>query len=299
MMDADTRGWRMEAPGKLGAGDARLRGSLVVKSLSTTNDPYTEGGFYIESNLSEEGVLGADNTIYFLHPELDPPWPAQLGTVYYPYNEDFPDTPESQHLYMHTWLGDDSEGLGTPKFFLTVENPSGEEAHPYRTYARLTAEEIQVNGITIVKPPLRVLTGNDTSVPDGDETTLDISTSLMSNTSIDGDVYIGFDDASNVVRPLIPGWYTVEATIAAEGPDEFYAYYGINIGPLTPVDDGDTTILSASSYRGGALGTTDIIRGTFEFDGVDDYLRIRALQGSGSSQDIRIIRLELRYASLP
>lgn len=298
-----TRGWRLEADGNANFYNAILRGDLLVKTLRTTNDPWTEGGFYIESTLADETTLGGgNNVIYFMHPELDPPWPAQVGSHYYAYNPSFPDSPEAQHIYMHPWLGDDSEGLGEPKLWLTVENPSGEEAHPFRTYARLTADEIQVNGITIVKPPLGIFSGNGTSVTSsgvGGEQTLDLRTEILRNTALDGTHYMGFTSGSGspYVRPLIPGYYRIDMTVSALGPDEYYAYFGVNIGPLSPVSDANTEILIGGPFFGGPIGSSQSVGGTFYFDG-SQYLRIRALQGSGSTQTLQIQRLEVKFASL-
>lgn len=292
----DTHGWRIESNGKAAFNDVRLRGNLVVKTLSTTNDPYVEGGIYLESSL-EGGALNANNSIFFLHPDLGPPWPAQISSFV---NEPDPpgegDFAGNNGLLIHPYLGDDSEGLGRPKLYLINEESGGN--------MYFEGDDIYVNGVTLARPPLLVGQGVDTTCLNSTFTTLGLFGLAYHQThNAAGDAFITLDTGSNTIRPLIPGWYTCEAVINYTGPTQYYGASSFLIGPNTGVGHVPYT-LEASEDHGGTLASTHSIKGTFYFDGdlngPESTVRIRALQVSGGSKtDIRVLRFEIKFASLP
>jgi hypothetical protein len=295
MMELDTKGWRMEAPGKLGAGDVRLRGDLVVRRLSTALDPQTQSGIVIAS---DESDLGSQypinrNTIYFGHPispETDP-IQSQISSSY--------DEGEGVYAISMSALAEEDGGYSIS---ITSEGK-----------IFISANDVFIQGITLARPPMRMLTGDPTTMIDATETTLSIDNSIFNNLDSEGNPFIVIDTASNIVTPQVEGWYHCEAVISYPSTvSEFFGYSGFDINPLVGGTNA-THILESSGQHGGpgGFGTTHTISGTFFFVGdgtwggdADEepvHLRVKAFQASGgtlTAPDAPYIqRLEVKFAS--
>ncbi len=312
-----TQGFRFQADGVGVLTDALIRGVVEADTFRTRPDFTTGGG--IEINTTDVGA----NVILFRRPGTLEATPAHLlsdvDSATPAYNSLEMKGPGSDTTSPYLWLGHHIASQ-TPYISMASKNSSNGsgdikiEAGPTSGVVRLLAQDVTLNHVSIMRPPLFIGSGSsDLNPPEGHYSTISSgdSWSKLNHTVVfvqngykvtggglprfgipSTGAALNYNAGTQRYTPGVAGVWSITASYwwFPTGGGGFVAHMGfdyisINTGLVTDYE------------AGGLIGTKSQCSIMLPFNGTTDYVSPVVQQFSGTNQKCLLFRLTFKWES--